>query len=334
MLILGIETSCDETSAAIVRDGKDVVSNIVFSQEYIHKRYGGIVPELACRRHIEVIDMVVLNCLKDAEISFSDIEAVAVTSGPGLIGALLVGVYFAKGLAYGLQIPLLAINHLDGHIMASFIEDTHIEFPLVALIASGGHTHLYYVEDILNYKQIGRTLDDAAGEALDKGAKMLGLGYPGGPVIEKLAATGISDKIQFPRAYLSRDSLDFSFSGLKTSLLNYLRNKDSVPESELPDITASYQQAIIEVLINKTIAAAIRYKVKGIIVAGGVSANSLLRKYLAENASKHGLLLYMPSLQYCTDNAAMIAVAGYHHYLKGRFASLDMIPEPNMVLSG
>ncbi|HLF86849.1 MAG TPA: tRNA (adenosine(37)-N6)-threonylcarbamoyltransferase complex transferase subunit TsaD [Nitrospiria bacterium] len=338
MLIFGIETSCDETAAALVSDGNDVLSDILFSQSEIHGRYGGVVPELACRRHIEIIDKVATSAIETAGIKAGEIDAVAVTHGPGLIGALLVGVSFAKSFAYSLGIPLIGVNHLEGHLLSVFLEKEDIIMPFVALIVSGGHTNLYYVKGAGRYTLLGRSVDDAAGEAFDKASKMLGLEYPGGPVIDRLAKSGDPEYIRFPRAYLSRESLDFSFSGLKTALLNHINN-DTLYGSEknrlsvrTPDIAASFQQAVVDVLVEKTILAAYKNKVKDVVVAGGVAVNSMLRDKMEKRGKSEGIKIHIPRPRYCTDNGAMIALAGYHHFRSRCFSSLDLAPVANLTL--
>lgn len=338
MFILGIETSCDETAAALLKDGSEVVSDITFSQHEIHGRYGGVVPELACRRHIEIIEKVVESAIDSAGINAKDIDAVAVTKGPGLIGALLVGVSFAKGFAYSLGIPLIGINHLEGHLLSIFLEKDEIKTPFVALIVSGGHTNIYYVKGIGDYKLLGQTMDDAAGEAFDKAAKMLGLEYPGGPAIDEISKGADPGHIRFPRAYLSKGSFDFSFSGLKTALLNYINNRsprelngDSLTPM-LPDIAASFQEAIVDVLVEKTILAATRYNTEDIVIAGGVAANNLLRNRMETKGEGAGFKIHIPRPGYCTDNGAMVAIAAYHHFKNGEFSSLDLNPMANLPL--
>lgn len=335
MLILGIETSCDETAAAVVADGRIIRSSLLSSQEDLHRPYGGVVPELACRRHVEVIDDVVTRAVAAAEIALSRISAIAVTCGPGLAGALAVGVSFAKGLSWTLGVPLLAVNHLEGHLSALLLEGQELPCPSVALIVSGGHTVLLSLTEKGRCHVLGETLDDAAGEAFDKAAKMLGLGYPGGPIIEERAQRGDAVKISFPRPHLSDPSLDFSFSGLKTALLYYLKKlkaDERCPDSLVPDIAASYQQAIVDVLVEKTVRAASREGVSDVVIGGGVAANSLLRQTLRERLEAEGKKVHVPRKELCTDNAAMIAAAGYRHFLMGRFASLDLAPQPDFPL--
>ena len=327
MLILGIDTSCDDTAAAIVEDGKKIISNIVSSQDEVHKKYGGIVPELASRRHIELIWPVIKETLRKANISFDDIAAIAVTNGPGLIGSLLVGVCFAKSISFANQIPLVAVNHLEGHIHAVFLESSP-DFPFIALIVSGGHTSLYRVDDFGVYKEIGRTRDDAAGEAYDKVAKLLGFGYPGGPIIDAVSLKGDPLAITFPKANLI-GTCDFSFSGLKTAVMNYVRKH---PGARKEDISASFQAAVIEVLIDRVSDAVKIEDVNKVILTGGVSANRTLREKMSCRASVDGFELYLPSMHLCTDNAAMVAAAGYHHFIKGNLAKYDLNPRAYLPL--
>ncbi len=331
MLILAIETSCDETSAAVLKDRTEVLSNIIATQVEFHKKYGGIVPELASRKHIEVISPIIQEALDKAKVTFKDLDAVAVTYGPGLIGSLLVGVCAAKAIAYSLNIPLIGINHLEGHIYANFLEQktnnkeqttnniqyTNLKFPFICLMVSGGHTMIVLVKDHGKYKVLGQTRDDAAGEAFDKVARFLKLGYPGGPIIDKLAKQGNPDAIKFTRPLM--DGYDFSFSGIKTGIVNYVqRNQDVQPclpagRSQVPDLVASFQQAIVDVLVSKTIRAAKEYKCKTICLAGGVAANSRLRQDMKEKGQEQGLEVIVPPLSLCTDNAAMIGAAAFYH---------------------
>ena len=327
MLILGIDTSCDDTAAAIVEDGKKIISNIVSSQDEVHKKYGGIVPELASRRHIELIWPVIKETLRKANISFDDIGAIAVTNGPGLIGSLLVGVCFAKSISFANQIPLVAVNHLEGHIHAVFLESSP-DFPFIALIVSGGHTSLYRVDDFGVYKEIGRTRDDAAGEAYDKVAKLLGFGYPGGPIIDAVSLKGDPLAITFPKANLI-GTCDFSFSGLKTAVMNYVRKH---PGARKEDISASFQAAVIDVLIDRVSDAVKIEGVNRVVLTGGVSANRTLRERMNCRASVDGFELYLPSMHLCTDNAAMVAAAGYHHFIKGNLAKYDLNPRAYLPL--
>ena len=337
MLILGIDTSCDDTSASVVEDGRKIVSNIVSSQSDIHARYGGIVPELASRRHIEMIIPVVDEALKQGGISFSGLSAVAVCSGPGLVGSLLIGCSFAKAVCYSRHIPLVAVNHLEGHLLSVFLESSAPEFPFLSLIVSGGHTSLHIAEDFGRYVELGRTRDDAAGEAYDKVSKLLGLGYPGGPIIDRLAEKGDPKAIDFPRAYLP-ESFDFSFSGLKTAVLQFLRKENLLekslpPDSELlHDIAASFQAAVADVLVRKTEWAVKKKWIRRVALSGGVSANSGLREKMLEMGKEKGVEIFIPSVSLCTDNAAMIAAAGHHHFLKKDFAGLDLNPRPYLPL--
>jgi len=338
MLILGIDTSCDDTSASVVEDGRTILSNIVSGQSDIHSRYGGIVPELASRRHIEMIMPVVDEAIKQAGISLQDLSAVAVCKGPGLIGSLLIGCSFAKALCYSQNIPLIAVNHLEGHLLSVFLESPSPEFPFLSLIVSGGHTSLHIAEDYGRYIELGRTRDDAAGEAYDKVSKLLGLGYPGGPVIDKLAHMGDPRAIDFPRAYLP-ESFDFSFSGLKTAVLQFLRKEKLLdtpmpPESELlHNIAASFQAAVVDVLVRKTEWAVKKKWIKQVTLSGGVSANSGLRKKMLETGREQGFGVFVPSVSLCTDNAAMIAAAAHHRFIKKDFAGLDLNPGAYLSLS-
>jgi N6-L-threonylcarbamoyladenine synthase len=331
MLILGIDTSCDDTSAAVVEDGTRIVSNVVSSQSDIHSKYGGIVPELASRKHIEMILPVVDEALLRAGVSLTDVAAVAVCHGPGLIGSLLVGCSFAKAACYAGKIPLVAVNHLEGHILASFLESPAPEFPFLSLVVSGGHTSLYIAEDFRTFRELGRTRDDAAGEAYDKVSKLLGLGYPGGPLIDSLAQKGDPRAIDFPRAYLP-ETFDFSFSGMKTAVLNFMKAKPS-PSSELVnDIAASFQAAMVDVLVRKTEWAVRKKWIRRVALSGGVAANSSLRKRMKEMGEEKEVEVFIPSAGLCTDNAAMVAAAGYHHFIAGDLAGLDLNPKAYLKL--
>jgi N6-L-threonylcarbamoyladenine synthase len=322
--ILGIETSCDETAAAVLDADGQVLSNIISSQHDVHRRFGGVVPELASRSHIQVIEGVTQEALQRGGLGWRDLEAIAVTQGPGLAGALLVGLSYAKALAYALRIPLVGVSHLEGHIASAWIDNPSFPSSCVVLVVSGGHTHLYLSHPGRPYRLLGRTVDDAAGEAFDKGAQLLGLGYPGGPALDRLAASGNPRLVRFPRSYVSRKGLDFSFSGLKTALLYYVQERD---EAEIArcraDLSASYQEAIVEVLVNRAFDAVHRHDVPALAVVGGVSANSRLRMLLTQRAASEGCALSIPPLAYCTDNAAMIAAAGRAALLNGRLASWD-----------
>lgn len=328
MNILGIDTSCDDTSAAIVVDGQTTLSNIVNSQVKLHYPYGGVVPELASREHIRNIVPVFDAALSKAGMDIKEIEGVAVTVGPGLVGSLLVGLYFAKSLSYVNQIPMAAINHLEGHILSIMLEDDIPKFPFVAMTVSGGHTSLYHVKGFGDYELMGQALDDAAGEAFDKIAKILGLGYPGGPIIEKQARSGRGDVIRFPRAFMGSDSLDFSFSGLKTAVSLYLKEwiEDGSLQKEITtsDIAASFQEAIIDVLVKKLCKAREKTGVDRVVVAGGVACNRALRDQLDEIAWEKKFSTFYPRPQFCTDNGAMIAVAGFHRITRGETADLSI----------
>ena len=335
MIILGIETSCDETAVAITQDGRVILSDLLSSQIDLHRKYGGVVPEVACRRHIEVIGPLVRQALEKSGRSYEALDAVAVTVGPGLVGALLVGVSIAKSLAYSLKIPLLGIHHLEGHISATFIEHQDVVFPSIALVVSGGHTNLYYMPQKGKYRLLGKTIDDAAGEILDKGARMLGYPYPGGPVIDQLALKGDPERIPFPRPYRSSSNFDFSFSGLKTALMQTLFKMGRSPEaytSSHPDIAAGYQSAIVDTLVEKTFCAVKQERAKSVMLVGGVAANSLLRKQFISEAKHLGVAAYIPSARLCTDNGAMIAMAGISHFEEKRFASFDLNSSPNLEL--
>ncbi len=324
-VMLGIETSCDETAAAVLRGPACVLSSVVSSQEDLHGRFGGVVPELASRRHIEVIEPVVTEALRRAAVTRADLTAVAVTRGPGLAGALLVGVSYGKALAYALRIPVIGVHHLQGHIASAWLERPEFPIPCVVLVVSGGHTHLYLVAAPGRYQALGQTLDDAAGEAFDKAAKMLGLGYPGGPALDALARTGHPKAVPFPLPYPTRRRLDFSFSGIKTALLYYLRDLDRRGIARpVADIAAGYQEAIVRVLVSKACEAVRRSGVRALAVVGGVSANSRLRALLSARAAEEGIDLAIPRPAFCTDNAAMIAAAGYQSYRAGRTDSWDL----------
>ncbi|MBN4054478.1 tRNA (adenosine(37)-N6)-threonylcarbamoyltransferase complex transferase subunit TsaD [Nitrospira defluvii] len=335
MIIVGIETSCDETAVAVLKNDRTILSDLLSSQIDLHEKYGGIVPELACRRHIEVIGALFNEALDRSGLLLNQIDAIAVTVGPGLIGALLVGVSFAKSLAYSLGIPFFPVHHLEGHINAVFIEHPDIEFPVVALVVSGGHTNLYYMPKQGEYRLLGKTVDDAAGEALDKGARMLGYGYPGGPIIDRLAKKGDPMKIPFPIPMRSKDHYDFSFSGLKTALRQKLTKYDALSRSDQSfqaDLAAGYQFAVVESLIEKTFLAVEREKACGLIVCGGVAANSLLRLRIKEESIRREIPFFIPSPRFCTDNGAMIAMVGILNHRKGNSSLLELNPNPNLQL--
>ena len=323
-VIMAIETSCDETSVAVLADGKDILANIVASQVDVHQIYGGVVPEIASRQHIENISLVVDRALSTAGVSRQELSAIGVTYGPGLVGALLVGVSYAKGLAYALDIPLVPVHHLEAHIYANFLLPKPPALPLVCLIVSGGHTDLVYMPRHGEFHLLGRTRDDAAGEAFDKIARVLGLPYPGGPHLESLASHGEAT-LSFPRAWLEENSLDFSFSGLKSAVLNYINtSRQQGKDLVAADVAASFQAAVVEVLVAKAVAAAKKVSVTNLCLAGGVSANKALRQTLATRADSAGLHVFMPEFQYCTDNAAMVAMSAYYRWRGGVVGDLTL----------
>lgn len=333
ILILGIESSCDETAASVVKNGREVLSNVISSQIELHKLYGGVVPEIASRKHIEKINQVVEEALEEAKVTLEEIDAVAVTYGPGLVGALLVGVAAAKAIAYAAKKPLVGVHHIEGHVSANFIEHKELEPPFLCLIVSGGHTHLVVVKDYGEYEIIGRTRDDAAGEAFDKVARAIGLGYPGGPKIDKLSKEGNPEAIKFPRAKVGDSEYDFSFSGLKSAVLNYLNSCDMKGETVCPaDVAASFQASVVDVLVSHTMDAAKKYGFKTVALAGGVASNSGLREGMEKACKENGLELCYPSPIFCTDNGAMIGVAGYYEYLKGTRHGWDLNAVPNLRL--
>lgn len=323
MFILGIETSCDETAAAVVKDGTTILSSVVSSQVEVHHRYGGVVPELASRKHMEAIVPVVGEAVENCGMSFNQLDAIAVTRGPGLVGSLLVGFSFAKACAYALDIPWVGVNHLEGHINSVFLEADPPPFPFAALLASGGHTSICHVTSHTSFEVMGQTRDDAAGEAFDKVAKILDLGYPGGVVIDKLSMDGDSNIIKFPRTYLEKSMFDFSFSGIKTAVNRYvMKHKDNY-KNQIADIAAGFQEAVVEVLSYKIIQAACEKNCRHIALVGGVAANSRLREKIREDADSNGLTVHIPSLHLCGDNAAMIAAVGYHYLKAGKTSGLS-----------
>ena len=333
VLILAIESSCDETAAAVVKNGREVLSNIISSQIEIHKLYGGVVPEIASRKHIEKINQVIEEALEEANVTLDDIDAIGVTYGPGLVGALLVGVAAAKAIAYAKKIPLVGVHHIEGHISANYIENKELEPPFACLVVSGGHTHLVRVKDYGEYEILGRTRDDAAGEAFDKVARAIGLGYPGGPQIEKLAKEGNPDAIAFPRAHIADSQYDFSFSGVKSAVLNYINGCEMRKEEyNCADIAASFQKAVTDVLTENAMRAGEEFGMDKFAIAGGVASNGTLRNAMKEACENKGVKFYHPSPIYCTDNAAMIGVAAYYEYMKGTRHGWDLNAVPNLKL--
>lgn len=333
ILILAIESSCDETAAAVMKNGREVLSNIIYSQIELHTIYGGVVPEIASRKHIEKINQVVQAALDQAGKKLTDMTAIAVTCGPGLVGPLLIGVSFAKALSFATGIPLIGVHHIEGHINANYIENRELEPPFVCLVASGGHSHLVVVKDYGEYEVIGRTRDDAAGEAFDKVARAIGLGYPGGPKIDKVSKQGNPEAIHFPRAKIVESVYDFSFSGLKSAVLNYLNScKMKREEVNQADVAASFQKAVVDVLVEHSMMAVREYGFTKFAIAGGVAANSSLRAAFAEACGKEKVIFYHPSPVFCTDNAAMIGAAGYYEYKKGVRDGADLNAVPNLRL--
>lgn len=331
--ILAIESSCDETAASVVRNGREVLSNVISSQIDLHKLYGGVVPEIASRKHIERINQVIEEALEESGCMLDDIDAVAVTYGPGLVGALLVGVAEAKAIAYARHLPLIGVHHIEGHISANYIENKDLEPPFLCLVVSGGHTHLVCVEDYGIYKILGKTKDDAAGEAFDKVARAIGLGYPGGPKIDKLSKEGNPDAIQFPRAHVGDSAYDFSFSGVKSAVLNYINGcKMKGIDYNRADIAASFQKAVTDVLVDHAMTAVENYGLKKLAIAGGVASNSSLRAAMKEACQKRKIDFYYPSPILCTDNAAMIGSAGYYDYINGVRSGWDLNAVPNLKL--
>lgn len=333
VLILAIETSCDETAASVVKNGREVLSNVIYTQIALHTQFGGVVPEIASRKHIEKINQVIGQALKEAKVTLQDISAVAVTYGPGLVGALLVGVAEAKAISFATGIPLVGVHHISGHISANYIEHKELEPPFVCLVASGGHSHLVVVKDYGRYEIIGRTRDDAAGEAFDKVARAIGLGYPGGPKIDSLSKEGNPDAIPFPRAKVAENEYDFSFSGLKSSVLNYLNNcRMKGEEVNKADVAASFQKAVIDVLVEHSLHAVRAFGYDKFAIAGGVASNSSLRAAFERECVKQDITFYYPSPVLCTDNAAMIGAAGYYEYIRGVRHGYDLNAVPNLSL--
>lgn len=331
--ILAVESSCDETAAAVVKNGREVLSNVISSQIALHTLYGGVVPEIASRKHVEQIDGVIQTALREAGMTLAEMDAIGVTYGPGLVGALLVGLAEAKAIAYAAGKPLIGVHHIEGHISANYIENKDFAPPYIALVVSGGHSHLVLVSDYGKYEILGRTRDDAAGEAYDKVARAIGMGYPGGPKIDAAAKRGNPNAVQFPRVFLEEDSYDFSFSGLKSAVLNYVNKQKMLGAEIVPeDIAAAFQQAVVEVLVGKTIKAAKAYGVKQIALAGGVASNSALREGMRAACAREGFFLNIPAPILCTDNAAMIGCAAYYEYIAGVRDGLDLNAVPGLKL--
>ncbi|MFN2590375.1 MAG: tRNA (adenosine(37)-N6)-threonylcarbamoyltransferase complex transferase subunit TsaD, partial [Actinomycetota bacterium] len=334
MRVLGVETSCDETAVAMVEDGRTVLANLISSQAHLHERFGGVVPEVASRAHLENINPLITMALTEAGVWFGDVDAVAVTVGPGLVGALLVGLAAAKSVALALDVPFIGVNHLEGHIYANMLDHGPVEEPYVAFLVSGGHTMLVHVPEPHVYDLLGQTLDDAAGEAFDKIARFLGLGFPGGPVLDALARQGDRDAVRFPRALAESGSYDFSLSGLKTAVVRHVKGERAAGRNpRVEDIAASFQEAVVEVEVDKTSAAAVDKGVRKVLLGGGVVANSRLRELMAERAAQHDLEVLIPPPELCTDNAAMIACAGYHRLLRGERTDLEVEASPSLPLS-
>lgn len=331
--ILAIESSCDETAAAVVKNGRTVLSNVIYSQIALHTEYGGVVPEIASRKHIEKINQVIEQALSDAQRNLKDMDAIAVTYGPGLVGALLVGVSEAKAISFASGIPLVGVHHIEGHISANYIENKELEPPFISLVVSGGHSHLVVVKDYGEYEIIGRTRDDAAGEAFDKVARAIGLGYPGGPKIDNISREGNPDAIHFPRAKIGDAEYDFSFSGLKSAVLNYLNSCQMKGEEiNTADVAASFQKAVVDVLVEHSIDAVLKYRYKKFAIAGGVASNSSLRSAFEKACREKDIVFYHPSPVYCTDNAAMIGAAAYYEFQKGVRHGFDLNAVPNLRL--
>jgi N6-L-threonylcarbamoyladenine synthase len=333
LLTLAIESSCDETSVAVVRNGRQVLSNVISSQIEIHKVFGGVVPEIASRHHLDNINRVTQEALEEAGVTLKEVDLIGVTYGPGLVGALLIGLATAKAFALSMDKPLVGVHHIQGHISANYIEHEELEPPFLALVVSGGHTSLIEVLGYNEFKVIGRTRDDAAGEAFDKVARVLGLGYPGGPLIDKIAREGNKDAVPFKRVYLEKDSFDFSFSGTKTGVLNYINSeKQAGREINVADVAASFQQAVMDVIVDKAVLAAEKLGKDKIVLAGGVAANTCLRELLKKSCQEKGLKLYYPSPILCTDNAAMIGCAAYYKFMEGKIDGMSLDAIPNLTL--
>jgi N6-L-threonylcarbamoyladenine synthase len=334
MRVLAIETSCDDTGAAVLLDGRKILSNVVSSQVSIHQKYGGVVPELASRRHIESIVPIVTEALETAKLTLGQIDGIAVTQGPGLVGSLLVGLSFAKSLSFAMGLPLVGVNHVEAHLSAIFLEEKPPRFPFIGLVVSGGHTSLFRVDGFGKFRRLGQTRDDAAGEAFDKVAKLLGLGYPGGPIIDELSRKGNSKAIRFPRPSLGKNSFDFSFSGLKTAVVNYVKAHPETPQSYsnelIRNIVSSFQEAVVDVLVKKTLQAAQHEGLKKVVLSGGVAANRVLRERMVEEARDQKVRVYVPSPLFCTDNAAMVGVVGYEYLKRGVRAPLSLNAFSNM----
>ena len=333
ILILGIETSCDETAAAVIKNGREILSKVIYSQIDLHTLYGGVVPEIASRKHIDKINQVIESALKEAGVTLSNLDAIAVTYGPGLVGALLVGVAEAKAIAFGANLPLIGVHHIEGHICANFLAAKELEPPFLCLVVSGGHTHLVNVKNYGEYEILGRTFDDAAGEAFDKVARAIGLGYPGGPKVDKISEEGNPEAIHFPRAKVGEGGYDFSFSGLKSAVLNYLNSCEMKGEEiNRADVAASFQQAVIDVLVGNSMDAVEKYGAKKFAIAGGVASNRHLRAAFEEACKNRGVEFFLPPPVLCTDNAAMIGCAGYYEFIKGVRDGLDLNAIPNLRL--
>jgi N6-L-threonylcarbamoyladenine synthase len=336
MRILAIETSCDDTGAAVILNGRKILSNVVSSQVSVHQKYGGVVPELASRKHLESIVPIVVEALRTADIGLKEVDGIAVTQGPGLVGSLLVGLSFAKSIAFARGLSFIGVNHIEAHLSAIFLEKKPPRFPFIGLVVSGGHTSLFRIDGFGKYRRLGQTRDDAAGEAFDKVAKLLGLGYPGGPIIDELSRTGNPKAVRFPRPVLSKNSFDFSFSGLKTAVVNFVKAHpeppEGYPEGLVKDIVSSFQEAVVEVLVKKTVKAAQHEGLKRIVLSGGVAANQRLRQKIKEESFKQKLKVYLPSPSFCTDNAAMVGVVGYEYLKRGIRSPLSLNAFSNLPL--